>query len=277
MRISVLHSTVFRYDNPVVLEPHVFRLRPREDGTQRLIRHDLEILPAPQGRSVCIDPNGNSMVQAWFNQPVPELSVCSSFEIETLRQNPFDFLLPALAALQLPLHYSASDAAAVAPYLAETSDVSGYAQSLASQAGGQTMAFLQALLRDLFEGSEHVYRAQGEAYPPDQTLRDRRGSCRDYSVLFCAACRAMGVAARFVSGYETQSAFQDQAHMHAWAEVYIPGGGWRGYDPSRGVAVSTSHVAVAAAAQPSEAAPITGTFRGAARSRIESAISMQTA
>src|SRR5262245_39602847 len=179
MRISVLHSTVFRYDTPVVLEPHVFRLRPREDGTQRLIRHDLEILPSPQGHSVCIDPNGNSAMQAWFNQPVSELAVRSCFEFETLRQNPFDFLLPAPAALQLPLHYSASDAAAMAPYFVETSDVAGYAQSLASQAGGQTMPFLEALLRDLFEGSEHVYRAQGEPYRPEQTLHDRRGSCRD--------------------------------------------------------------------------------------------------
>ena len=100
MRISVLHSTVFRYDAPVVLEPHVFRLRPREDGTQRLIRHDLEILPEPQGRSLYVDPAGNAALQAWFSGEVSELSVRSSFEIETLRQNPFDFLLPAPGKLR---------------------------------------------------------------------------------------------------------------------------------------------------------------------------------
>ena len=277
MRISVIHTTVFRYDAPVALEPHVLRLRPREDGTQRLIAYHLEILPVPVGRSTCIDPNGNSVVQVWFSGAVSELAVRSSFEIETLRTDPFDFLLPAPAALQLPLLYQAPDSTAIAPYLVPGGDVAEYARSIASRSGGQTMPFLHVLTRELFEGSEHIYRATGEPLPPEQTLRERRGSCRDFSVLFCEVCRAMGIAARFVSGYETQSAFQDEAHMHAWAEVYIPGGGWRGYDPSRGVAVSTSHVAVAAAAVPAHAQPISGSFRGTARSSMEFAISMQAA
>src|SRR5690349_24143355 len=94
MRISVIHSTVYRYDSPVFLEPHTFRLRPREDGLQRLIRHQLEIVPPPQGQSICLDQNGNVAVQAWFAGSCSEMGVRSSFEIETLRENPFDFLPP---------------------------------------------------------------------------------------------------------------------------------------------------------------------------------------
>jgi transglutaminase-like putative cysteine protease len=107
------------------------------------------------------------------------------------------------------------------------------------------------------------------------TLREHDGTCRDLTVLFCAACRSAGIAARFVSGYECEAATQDSADMHAWAEVYLPGGGWRGYDPSQGLAVSTSHVAVAAAANPAMAASVSGIYRGAVRSRMQFAIAMQ--
>jgi transglutaminase-like putative cysteine protease len=106
-------------------------------------------------------------------------------------------------------------------------------------------------------------------------MQARAGSCRDLAVVFCAMCRSMGLAARFVSGYQSEAVVQPRAHMHAWAEVYLPGGGWRGYDPSQGLAVSTSHVAVAAAADPRMAAPVSGSYRGAARSAMQFQIQMQ--
>ncbi|HEV2448249.1 MAG TPA: transglutaminase-like domain-containing protein, partial [Candidatus Sulfopaludibacter sp.] len=121
----------------------------------------------------------------------------------------------------------------------------------------------------------HVVREDGPPLPPDVTLREGAASCRDLAVLFCAACRAHRLAARFVSGYERAAAFEEQSEMHAWAEVYLPGGGWRGYDPSRGLAVSTGHIAVAAAADPQLAAPIIGAYRGSARSTMEHSIHMQ--
>jgi transglutaminase-like putative cysteine protease len=94
-------------------------------------------------------------------------------------------------------------------------------------------------------------------------------------VLFCEACRSRGIPARFVSGYEREASLQERSHMHAWAEVYLPGGGWRGYDPSQGLAVSTTHVALAAAADPAMAAPITGTYRGSGAATMSYRISMQ--
>src|SRR5262245_45187742 len=102
MQISVVHSTVYHYDRPVFLEPHVIRLRPREDGTQRLVHHGLQISPDPKGRSVCLDQHGNVTLQVWFDGPQTDLAVNSSFQMETLRENPFDFLLPASRVLELP-------------------------------------------------------------------------------------------------------------------------------------------------------------------------------
>ena len=140
---------------------------------------------------------------------------------------------------------------------------------------GEGMPFLTALTRRLHEEFAHTIREEGPAEPAESTLAARSGSCRDLSVLFCEACRSRGIPARFVSGYEREAAVQEPAHMHAWAEVYLPGGGWRGYDPSQGLAVSTAHVALAAAADPLLAAPVSGTYRGKAQARMSYIIAMQ--
>lgn len=273
MRISVVHSTVYRYQKPVHPEPHTFRLRPRDDAAQRLVRFALEISPSPAGMNECLDQDGNVVTEAWFTGPLTELAARSSFEVETRRENPFDYLphVPA-AAYPEPLR------SALAPYLEAENPagpVSGFAGAVAEAGGRDTLPFLTALNQRIFEAFRHVTRDDGPAHPPEITLRESEGTCRDLAVLFCSACRTMGIAARFVSGYEREAALQERADMHAWAEVYLPGGGWRGYDPSQGLAVATSHVAVAAAADPRLAAPISGLYRGDARSEMQFTISMK--
>ncbi len=279
MRISVEHSTIYRYDAPVFLEPHLFRLRPRSDGSQRLIRSSLRIEPAPAGICECLDQDSNTAMEAWFAGALSELKVQSSFEVETLRENPFDYILPASRLFSLPLSYEGPLAAALAPYSAPVaSDVIGrFALSLAEENGRRTLDFLHALTVTLHQRSTHIVRDEGEPLAPEETLRTGTGSCRDLAVLFCAVCRHVGIPARFVSGYECWTNAVGGIHMHAWAEVYLEGAGWRGYDPSRGLAVSTAHVAVAAAADSRLAAPVTGTFRGTATARMEFQIAVQTA
>ncbi|MCU1232690.1 MAG: transglutaminase domain protein [Candidatus Solibacter sp.] len=276
MRISIVHSTVYRYDSPVFLEPHTFRLRPREDGTQRLSAYLISISPTPAGQTQCLDHDGNVIIQAWFSGSTPQLSVQTSFVVETHRENPFDFLL-APPDRVLPMEYAELLRAPLCAYqLAPPNPaVRELAESIAAESGWQTIPFLSALNLRLNAITHQVIRHEGAPLPAEETLRTGEGSCRDLAVLFCAACRAVGLAARFVSGYERDSADVDEGDLHAWAEVYLQGGGWRGYDPSRGLAVGLSHVAVAAAAAPLLAAPITGTYRGAANARMEFSIAMQ--
>jgi transglutaminase-like putative cysteine protease len=251
-------------------EPHTFRLRPREDGAQHLLRYALEISPDPAGRTECLDQDGNVVVETWFSRLLPELSVRSSFQVETRRENPFDYVPNGPpAAYPEPLR------SALAPYRDAGSVAASVGEFVREIGEAETLPFLTALNRRLFEAFRHVIRDDGPANPPEVTLREREGTCRDLAVLFCSACRSVGIAARFVSGYESGAVFDTQAQMHAWAEVYLMGGGWRGYDPSQGLAVSTGHVAVAAAADPRLAAPISGSYRGAAASDITFAISMQ--
>jgi len=273
MRFTVVHSTRYRYEAPVYLEPHTIRLCPRQDGAQRMARHSLEISPKPAGRAEGLDQDGNVMTQAWFTGPIEVLELRSEFEVETLRDNPFDFLM-AGADRDLPIPYPE----ALAPYLrVEPSEaVREFTQSIAAEAGGKTMPFLAALNQRLFDTVTQVTRREGPPNCAEVTLAAREGSCRDLAVVFCASARAAGVAARFVSGYEREASLQENGELHAWAEVYLHGGGWRGYDPSRGLAVAASHVAVAAAADPLLAAPVVGAYRGAAKSTLEFEISMQT-
>jgi transglutaminase-like putative cysteine protease len=261
MHFSVTHRTAYRYSEPVFVEPHLIRLRPRCDGSQNLTAYQLQISPDPAGRSEYLDAEGNSVVQVWFDTAIRELQVSSQFQLETLRANPYDFLLPPPD--QLTLHPAGSGA------------VADFAREIARNAGDQTMPFVEMLAQRLFREWQYVIREAGDAMTAEATLAARQGSCRDFAVLFSEACRAMGLRSRFVSGYEMSSAGSDHPYMHAWSEVYIPGGGWRGYDPSQGVAVGAGHIAVAAALDPADAAPVIGTYRGTAKSTMEVAIQMQ--
>ena len=278
MRLSVRHSTTFSYDAPVYLEPHVIRLRPRADGGQRVGRFELAIDPAPVGRADCLDQDGNVVTQVWFSGPVEQLRIESCFEVELLRDNPFDFLLPAERWLVTPFAYGEPWNALLAPYTSTngiSAEVVAFAREMGVASGGRTLAFLNMLSRRLCEDWRQALRPEGEPYSSATTLAAREGSCRDLAVLFCDLCRAIGLASRFVSGYERSAAGLDRPHMHAWAEVYLPGGGWRGFDPSRGLAVARHHVAVAAARFPALAAPLSGTYRGSAIAHLQAQISIE--
>ena len=277
MMISVEHATVYRYHCPVVLDTHTCRLRPRMTTTQRLLAFDLQILPAPVGSAESLDQDGNLTHLTWFSAPASELNVVSRFRVELLRNNPFDFHLTD-EAQRLALWYQSplgESLAAYRNYHAVDESVRQFATAIGAEANWNLISFLTTLNQRIFERFSHVGRPEGSAWPSTQTLACAEGSCRDLAILFCDACRVMGIAARFVSGYECASAGLDDATMHAWAEVFVPAAGWRGYDPSRGLAVADGHVAVAAAFDASLAAPVSGLYSGACDSRMKTRLKMQ--
>lgn len=277
MRISVTHSTVYRYEFPVYLEPQIFRLRPRANSAQRLVAFDLQVAPTPVGTTECLDQDGNLALNAWFDVPTAELSVVSRFTVELLRENPFDYILTN-ESLHLPLWYRDPLCAALAPYRNDghvADSVKQYANSVAAGAQWNTLWFLTGLTQSISQTFRQVIRPYGPPWPSDQTLGAQEGSCRDLAVLFCDACHVMGIAARFVSGYECASANREDSYMHAWAEVYLPVIGWRGYDPSRGLAVSNRHVAVAAGFNYDLASPVSGWYSGGSGSQMEASLWLQ--
>jgi transglutaminase-like putative cysteine protease len=277
MRISAEHSTLYRYDFPVYLEPHIFRLRPRMNSAQRLLAFDLQVTPTPAGTTECLDQDGNLALNAWFGAPTSELNVRSRFTVEMLRENPFDYVLTS-GSVSLPLWYLEPLSTALTPYRRDghvAESVKQYAQSAASGAQWNTQSFLVAVNRQIFQTCRQIVRPFGPPWPSDQTLNLLEGSCRDFAVLFCDICRVMGIAARFVSGYECVAGSGQDSYMHAWAEVYLPGIGWRGYDPSRGLAVSNGHIAVAAGFDHDLASPVAGWYSGGSRSQIETSLRVQ--
>ena len=284
MKISVTHSTIYRYDVPVSLEPHIFRLRPRENSAQRLLAFDLQISPIPAGTTECLDQDGTLALNAWFNSLTSELRVTSRFTVEMLRANPFDYVLTS-ESLNLPLWYREPLCSALTSYRKDAhvaESVKEYAKRIAAGAQWNTLSFLTALSLGIFQTCRQVTRPYGPPWTSDRTLSSQEGSCRDLAVLFCDACRVMGIAARFVSGYECASAGSalngvenQDAYMHAWAEVYLPGIGWRGYDPARGLAVSNQHIAVAAGFDHDLASPVAGWYSGGSESRMEASLSLQ--
>ncbi len=283
MRFTIRHQTVYTYSPPVTLGPHTLRFQPRSDGGQLLKSFELLVTPEPVMLTHTLDAEGNTVARAWFSGLHQRLSVTGRATVETARANPFDYLLDA-GATSLPPKYSAPLRQRLAPALergaprdendgAASDEVRTFAAGLSTKVG-DVLAFLDCLNRELHAQFEVIHRGEGSPLAPAETFRARRGACRDLAVLFIDACRAMGLAARFVSGYQqcestpaapqrpgclvTESHAPAPPDLHAWAEVFIPGGGWRGYDPTLGLAVSDRHVAVAAAADPADAAPVTG-------------------
>lgn len=272
MKYAITHTTHYTYSRPVYLGPHILRLCPRQDGSQWLRSFDLTI--SPEGKvqqAYFLDANGNTCVNATFQTPLTEFCIRSHSEVHTTRSNPFDYLSEPWA-VSFPIDYPGSLSAQLAPYLRLPSGspqtdaaVVQLAQSLAQKASDNVGYFLMGLTQHIPQLCDYQQRLEGAAYSPGITLQKKLGTCRDFAVLFVAACRAMGLAARFVSGYQEGDAGSNDSQtthdLHAWAEVYVPGGGWRGFDPTLGLAVADRHVAIAASYLPPQAAPVTGTIK----------------
>jgi transglutaminase-like putative cysteine protease len=279
MRYEISHTTIYTYDRSVLLHPHVLRLRPRSDSWQNLQAFSLAIDPEPVGISHISDLDGNNLVQFWFTETTQTLKVRVTSEIETFQTNPFNYQLQPWAT-RVPIDYPSSLKTRLQPYFQThnpTSDAVALelAQDIHHQVGGQTLAFLSTLNQWIYANCEHTIREEGEPWPAGVTWRQKRGSCRDFVVLFMEVCRAIGLAARFVSGYQEGDLDSEERHLHAWAEVYLPGAGWRGYDPTHGLAVADRHVSLVASTHPQDTAPLTGAFTPAsAQSLMENHISI---
>lgn len=275
MQYQIVHTTTYSYSQPVALEPHTIRLRPRSDSWQTLQHFELEVSPEPISKSLAIDLDGNAIAKVWFNQELTEhLHIEVRSQVETHCNNPFNYLLEPWAA-KLPIDYPSSRQFQLQPYLSGHKGelrIAPIAVELAEEilhaVEGNTVAFLTKLNQQIYENCKQVVRETGDPLPPSITWKQQSGSCRDVAVLFMAVCRAIGLATRFVSGYQEGDLDNPERHLHAWVEVYLPGGGWRGYDPTHGLAVADRHIAVAASPIPKGAAPVTGGLKGKARSEL---------
>ncbi|MGD8275133.1 MAG: transglutaminase family protein [Thiohalocapsa sp.] len=263
MLFTIRHHTHYRYSKSVYLKPHRLRFRPRDDGSQEIVDYRLDLTPRPAGLDDHLDLEGNRVTQAWFEQETDCLDIELSLKVRTRRHNPFNYVL-APEATRLPFDHAHETRCARA-YLERIhidDAVTAFAAELSLAANRETLRFLELLSQRLFADFNHGHREFGGPQDPAFTLLHRSGACRDLAVLFVDCCRAEGLAARFASGYQKGNLQSECRHLHAWPEVYLPGAGWRGYDPTHGEAVADAHVTIAAAADPRDSMPVTGLFVG---------------
>ena len=267
MLYSISHQTRYTFSRPVFLEPHLLRFCPRSDSGQRLISYHLALDPQPAGFSDITDVEGNTARWAWFNETTQFLDIRMESEVRTLRENPFDYIVTAPSFQAFPVRYPVELTQPLACCLDPENipgaeKVGSLASLLLEKSGGDIFSFLNCLNGYLYENWQVIERHEGSPFHPDVTLAQKKVSCRDLALLFIAVCRKNGIASRFVSGYQEGDPDNEKWELHAWAEVYIPGGGWRAYDPTHGLVVTDRHITLAASYLPQGASPCTGTFRG---------------
>lgn len=268
-RLGISHLTEYTYASPVTLGPHQLMLRPREGHDVRLESSKLDISPAATIKWHR-DVFDNSVAVATFTDSADRLTIASEVAIEHYEEAPLDFRV-ADYAVNYPFLYSAEERVDLLPYqqLAYPNDhdaLRDWTEALGTaQTPVETYALLDRMNRAIRGQLTYAVREEPGVQTPSQSLAMRRGSCRDYAALFVEACRYLGLASRFVSGYlHAPSTEEGSAATHAWAEVYLPGPGWKGFDPTSGEVTATNHIAVAVARHPETVPPVAGTFTGPA-------------
>lgn len=273
----LLHRTLYTYDRPVRLGPHWIRLRPLPDARRPALPYRLAVDPAPVSLHWQIGPLGNFSARVILPGPLQRLALEVTLDLDLTPVNAFDFLLDP-AAERWPFQYSASGADALAPYRwAEyPGPLLGALQSETAGAA-DTVPFVLGLAAAVRDRLAYIVREEAGVWPPDRTLMEGRGSCRDSAWLLVQLLRLHGIAARFVSGYLVQTPEDGaslSAELHAWAAAYLPGAGWVGIDATSGSLTAEGHVGLAAAPSPREAAPLSGTVEPAGV-RLETSITME--
>jgi transglutaminase-like putative cysteine protease len=287
--LTVRHVTVYRYSEPVKLGKHRMMFRPRESHDLRLVRTSLDILPRPTDLRWLHDVFDNSVAIATFGDATRELRFDSIVTLEHLETALPDYALET-GAQTYPFSYSEEDALDLVRACARHypgDEVSRWAARFLSPAGSTgTMALLEAMTLAIKDEFAYVRRTEKGVQRPEDTLRQRSGSCRDFALFMMEAVRSLGLAARFVSGYifvpeangagrtdtsdradrADNSATVSGGATHAWMQVYLPGAGWVDFDPTNKVVGNRNLIRVAVAWDHGPALPLWGSFVGAASS-----------
>jgi transglutaminase-like putative cysteine protease len=272
--LTVRHVTVYRYATPVRLGEHRMMFRPRESHDLRLVRTRLDILPRPTDLRWLHDVFDNSVAIATFGDSTLELRFDSTVVLEHQETALPDYALE-IAAQTYPFSYSVDDAPCLVRALIRHypgDEVSRWAARFLSRAGStDTMALLKAMTLGIKDEFAYVRRSEKGVQRPEDTLRRRSGSCRDFALFMMEAVRSLGLAARFVSGYiygpeADRAATLGGGSTHAWMQVYLPGAGWVDFDPTNSVVGNRNLIRVAVAWDHGHALPLWGTFIGPASS-----------
>jgi uncharacterized protein (DUF2126 family) len=271
IHVALNHVTHYRYDRRVNLSPQVVRLRPAPHCRTRILSYSLRVEPTGHFINWMQDPFANHLARLVFPEPTREFKVTVDLVAEMSVLNPFDFFLEPEAE-QFPFSYDAEAKHDLLPYLVKqplTPKFKAFVESIDLKPQ-RTIDFLVGLNQRLQNNIKYLIRMEPGVQTPEVTLTNGSGSCRDTGWLLVQTLRHLGLAARFVSGYLIQlkpdvkaldgpsGAEIDFTDLHAWCEVFLPGAGWIGFDPTSGLLAGEGHIPVACTPEPSTAAPVSG-------------------
>ena len=273
IRIALHHRTSYRYDRAIQLGAQVIRLRPAMHTRTPVVRYDLRISPAEHFLNWQQDPYGNFLARMVGPKVTDHLTVEVELVADLVVFNPFDFFLEQ-GFEYFPFTYSEEQRQQLSPYL-ETENWGKRFAAMNAKIDRRKRGLVDYLVdlnRQVQEATDYTIRMEPGVQSPEQTLVKGSGSCRDSAWLLVHLLRHQGLAARFVSGYLVQlvadrgavdgpdGLAEDFTDLHAWCEVYLPGAGWIGLDPTSGLLAGEGHIPLACSPQPSEAAPISGSL-----------------
>ena len=265
-RLRIKHLTEYSFSSQVTLNEHRLLLRPRVGHDVRIETSRLDITPAYDIKWQR-DVFDNSLAIVNFRERSASLIIASEVVLQHYGQAPYDFLLEDYA-VNFPFTYAENEQVDLASFqLSNFADdrqvIINWLQHL-ELSGMETFSMLVKLNQTISNQFQYRARIEAGVQSPAQTLSLRSGSCRDYATLFIEACRCLGLASRFVSGYVHAPAMEaGNATTHAWVEIYLPGTGWKGFDPTSGMITGTQHIAVAVSRDPEAVPPVSGSFIGA--------------
>ncbi len=276
-RLRIIHETEYRFTDEVFIEPHYLRFKPRTSPYNQLVNTDLRVFPAPTGMIEQNDPENNLVQFCWFIGMHRSLVIHSESLLVVNDKSPYDFIVFPESYAGLPFQYSPmlEKRLKVALSISTIEDsLIDYGEKIMKKSDQKTIGFINLLTKRIHEDFELITRMEGAPYEGDVTFKLKKGSCRDLSWMQIQLLRHLGIAARFVSGYCFIS--EDSAHdLHGWVEVYIPGAGWVGYDPSHGAMAGSSHIPVCSSSYYQSTMPVIGSFRGDAASTLSTNLKIE--
>jgi len=271
IRVACNHDTIYKFDRPISIFPHVIRLRPAPHSRTPIHAYSLKITPETHFLNWQQDAFGNYMARLVFPEKTSELSIKVEVIADMTSYNPFDFFIEEYAE-NYPFNYAKLERSELSPYFAKIDPGTHLKKLLDSidRSEKRTIDFLIEVNQKIMDEVNYSVRMEAGVQSCEMTLHKALGSCRDSAWLLVQVMRHLGLAARFVSGYLVQLASDEKSldgpsgpeadftDLHAWTEVYVPGAGWIGLDPTSGLLASEGHIPLACTPHPSSAAPVTG-------------------
>ncbi len=267
MKKKIIHKLSYSYESLVSLNEHLICLKPRSNCFQKLYKFELKVFPDTHSVFSLVSANGDDIFRVGFTEPTKSLIIEAESEIETQNhpniyqiKNDYDLSLP----FKIDSNNSSLNGFVLGWFPNGQHDPAAIkiAQEALVGIENNVLEFLSQLIELIKDRVKYTPRHLGPAWTSGRTLSERVGSCRDLAILLMETCRSVGIPSRFVSGYQFMDQPSEKYELHAWTEVFIPGFGWRGFDPSGGGLINEKYISLASSSQSEFVSPVRGSFVG---------------